>query len=198
VESRQKLEQRLKGSGATLPIIAVSGPHGSGKSTAAQRVAEHLNYEYVSAGKLFRDMARKEGKNIEEFSRIAEKREEIDRFIDDRTLEIAQAKDNIVIDAQLGGWVLKEIADLLIYITAPLDVRIQRIAQRENKSLDTIRTETLTREKSEKERYQKLYNIDISDLSIYDVIISSNKFDASDCVQIIMVAVKKITKGEIE
>ena len=63
---------------ACLPIIAVSGPHGSGKSTAAQRIAEQLKYKYVSAGELFRDMAREEGKNIEEFSKIAEKREEID------------------------------------------------------------------------------------------------------------------------
>ncbi|NPD87163.1 MAG: AAA family ATPase [Asgard group archaeon] len=181
-----------------MQIIAVSGPHGSGKSTAAQRIAEQLKYKYVSAGELFRDMAREEGKNIEEFSKIAEKREEIDRFIDDRTLEIAKAEDNIVIDAQLGGWVLKDIADLLVYITAPLDVRIQRMVLREKKSIDTIKTETLTREKSEKERYQKLYNIDISDLSIYDIIVNSNKFDATDCVQIIMTAVKKIIKGEIK
>ena len=181
-----------------MPIIAVSGPHGSGKSTAAQRIAEQIEYKYFSAGELFRDMAKKEGKNIEEFSKIAERREEIDRFIDDQTLEIAKSENNIVIDAQLGGWVLKDIADLLVYITAPLDLRIQRIAQRENKSIDTIKTETLTREKSEKERYQKLYNIDISDLSIYDIIVNSKKFDASDCVQIIMKAVKKIIKGEIK
>jgi cytidylate kinase len=197
VELRQRLDQLHKGV-AILPIIAVSGPHGSGKSTAAQKVAEQLKYKYVSAGKLFRDMAKKEGKNIEEFSKIAEKREEIDRFIDDQTLKIAKTENDIVIDAQLGGWVLKDLADLLIYITAPLEIRIQRIAQREEKSIDTIKTETLTREKSEKERYQKLYNIDISDLSIYDVIINSNKFDASDCVQIIMTAVKKITKGEFK
>ena len=179
-----------------MPIIAVSGPHGSGKSTAAYKIAEQLNFKYVSAGKLFRDMAREEGKDIQEFSKIAEKREEIDRFIDDHTLEIAKIEDNIVIDAQLGGWVLKDTADLLVYITAPFELRIQRIAQRENKPIETIKTETLTREKSEKERYQKLYNIDISDLSIYDVIVNSNKFDASDCVQIIMTAVKKIIKGE--
>ncbi len=109
-------------------------------------------------------------------------------------MKIAKTEDNIVIDAQLGGWILKDKANLLVYITAPLDIRIQRIAQREEKSIETIKTETLTREKSEKERYQKLYNIDISDLSIYDIIIKSKKFDASDCVQIIMTALKKITK----
>jgi len=181
---------------ATLPIIAVSGPHGSGKSTAAKKVAEFLNYEYFSAGELFREMAKKEGLNLEEFSKVAEKKEEIDRYIDDHTLKVAKSGNDIVIDAQLGGWVLKDIADLLIYVMAPFNTRIQRIAQRENRSIELIKTETLTRENSEKQRYQKLYNIDITDLSIYDVIISSNKFNASDCVHIIMTAVNKLLKGE--
>ena len=53
---------------ADLPIIAVSGPHGSGKSTAAMKVAESLGYEYISAGELFREMAKNANMNIEEFS----------------------------------------------------------------------------------------------------------------------------------
>lgn len=181
-----------------MPIIAVSGPHGSGKSTAAQQVAEILGYKYVAAGELFREMAQKEGLSLEEYSISAEINEEIDRFIDDRTLEIAKKGGNLVIDAQLGGWVLKDLADLLVYITAPLDLRIKRIAQRENKDYEFIKKETLTRENSEKQRYQKLYKIDISDLSIYDVIINSQKFNASDCVRIIKKAFEKILKGDKE
>jgi cytidylate kinase len=179
-----------------LPIIAVSGPHGSGKSTAARKFAEILGYKYVSAGELFREMALKEGLSLEEYSEAAEKDKQIDKYIDDKTLEIAKAGGNLVIDAQLGGWVLKDIADLLIYITAPFELRIKRITQREKKSSDFIRKETLARENSEKQRYQKLYKIDISDLSIYDIIINSQKFNASDCVQILKTAFEKIEKGD--
>ncbi|MCG3260126.1 MAG: AAA family ATPase, partial [Candidatus Heimdallarchaeota archaeon] len=71
-----------------MPIIAVSGPHGSGKSTAARKVAESLGYEYVSAGELFRDMAKEENMSLEEFSKHAELKEEIDKYIDDKTLEM--------------------------------------------------------------------------------------------------------------
>ena len=179
-----------------MPIIAVSGPHGSGKSTAARQVAEILGYKYVAAGELFREMAQKEGLSLEEYSRSAEKNDDIDRYIDDKTLEIAKAGGNLVIDAQLGGWVLKDLADLLVYITAPLDLRIKRIAQRENKDYEFIKKETLYRENSEKQRYQKLYKIDISDLSIYDVVINSQKFNATDCVRIIKKAFEKILKGD--
>ena len=54
------------------------------------------------------------------------------------------------------------------------------------------------REESERHRYQKLYNIDVTDLSIYDVIINTKKYDAADCVDIIMASVKKIIKGDNE
>ena len=181
---------------ANLPIIAVSGPHGSGKSTAAKKVAEALNYEYISAGELFRDMAKNAEMNIEEFSKKAELQKEIDRFIDDKTIELGKTRDNIVVDAQLGGWMLKDIADMLVYITAPFDVRLGRIMQRENKSIKQARQETTVREKSEKRRYQKLYKIDISDLTIYDIILNSQKFSATDCVQIILLAFEKKMKGE--
>ncbi|MFW9851537.1 MAG: (d)CMP kinase [Candidatus Thorarchaeota archaeon] len=179
-----------------MPIIAVSGPHGSGKSTAAHKVAEVLGYEYISAGKLFREMASKEGLNLEEYSKKAEEKEEIDRYIDDKTLEIAKNSDNAVIDAQLGGWILKDIADLIIYVSAPFETRVERIAKRDNKTIEEVRVETITREESEKKRYKALYNIDISDLSIYDIIINSLKFNASDCVQIIIEAYNKYIKGD--
>jgi len=181
-----------------LPIIAVSGPHGSGKSTAARKVAESLGYEYVSAGELFRDMAKEENMSLEEFSKHAELKEEIDKYIDDKTLELGQTRDNIVIDAQLGGWMLKNEADILIYITAPFDLRIQRISERENKTVEIIIKETKAREESEKNRYQKLYKIDITDLTIYDLIINSQKFNAFECVEIILTAFNRKLKGEKE
>jgi len=179
-----------------LPIIAISGPHGSGKSTAARTVAELLNYTYVSAGQLFREMAKEKGLTIEELSKLAETNNEIDNYIDNKTVELAQVENGLIVDAQLGGWVLRKVADLIIYITAPLKTRIQRIAEREDRSIEEIKKETLMREESERDRYQKLYNINISDLSIYDVIINTKKYDAAGCVDIIMASVKKITKGE--
>ena len=192
---KSRSTRAIKGSG-NLPIIAVSGPHGSGKSTAAHKVAEVLGYEYIAAGKLFREMASKEGLNLEEYSKKAEENEEIDRYIDDRTLEIDKNSDNVVIDAQLGGWILKDIADLIIYVTAPFETRVERIAKRDNKTIEEVRVETITREESEKKRYKALYNIDVSDLSIYDIIINSLKFNASDCVQIIIEAYNKYIKGD--
>ena len=180
-----------------VPILAISGPHGAGKSTVAKLVAEKLGYRYVSAGDMFRKIAKERGKTLEEFSKLAEMNEEIDHAIDQETLKIAEQSDNLVVDAQLAGWLLKDKADLLIYITAPIEIRIERIAKRDGKSIEQSQKETLVREKSEKNRYQKLYKINISDTSIYDIIINSKKFNANDCVEIILKAVNlRLKEGD--
>lgn len=181
---------------ANLPIVAVSGPHGSGKSTIAKGLANLLDYTYVSAGNMFRKMADQNHLSIQEFSKVAEVNEEIDKQIDERTVNLANDKDNLVVDAQLSGWLLKDLGALSVFITAPLETRVKRMAQRDGKQLEYTRSETIIREKSEKLRYQKLYNIDIADLSVYDLIVNSEKFDASNCIKIIMTAFKKLYKGE--
>jgi cytidylate kinase len=39
------------------PVIAIDGPAGSGKSTAARRLAEALNYTYINTGAMYRAVA---------------------------------------------------------------------------------------------------------------------------------------------
>ena len=39
-------------------VVTISGLHGSGKSTYAKALAEEFRLRYVSAGQLFRDIAK--------------------------------------------------------------------------------------------------------------------------------------------
>ena len=43
----------------------------------------------------------------------------------------------------------------------------------------------ISRETSEKKRYKEIYNIEIDDLSIYDIVIESSKWDANGVFNII-------------
>ncbi|MHA1115190.1 MAG: (d)CMP kinase [Candidatus Heimdallarchaeaceae archaeon] len=174
-----------------MPIIAISGQHGSGKTTAAKMLAESLNYRYLSAGSIFREMAEKKGYTLEEFTALAEKDTSIDEYIDRKTVEIAKSEKDLIVDAQLAGWLLKDIADLSICISASFDKRIERIAKRENRTIEEVFKETITREKSEKERYASLYSFDLSDLSIYDLIINTDRLEAQTVVKIILAAIKE-------
>ncbi len=158
--------------GADKLVIAVSGFHGTGKSTIAKLLAERYGLRYVSSGMIFRNIAKDMGLSLEELSRLAESKPDIDYAIDDRLKNIAR-QGGVVADALLSGWMLKDIADIKIWFHAPLDVRIRRIAARENRGFDEVYKETLTREESEIRRFKKYYDIDLNDLSIYDFVIST-------------------------
>ncbi len=136
-------------------IITVSGPHGTGKSTYAKALAEAFRLRYVSAGELFRDLARQKGLTLEAFSRIAAEDPTIDRAIDEMTK--AEAKEGaVVIDAQLSAWMVKELADVKVLIVAVDDVRFRRIAERDGITVEEARKQTLARELIQKQRYERV------------------------------------------
>ena len=163
--------------------ITISGPPGSGKSTLSKILSVKLGLELVSMGDVFRKCAHDRCMSLDEFGQIAKCNEKIDREIDEMQKKIANEKDNILIEGRLSGFLVD--ADLKIWLKAPLEVRAERIARRENKSLPKAMEETSEREECERERYLKYYDLDIKDLSIYDIVIDSSKWSAQVICEIV-------------
>ena len=163
-------------------IITIGGPIGSGKTTIAKALAEKFKLRHISAGKVFREMAKENGMTLAEFSKYAEKHHEIDKDVDKRQVKIAE-KGDAVIDGRLSGWMMD--ADLKIWLHAPLKIRAARVANREDISYQTALMETTEREKSEKQRYKDVYGINMEDISIYDIILNTSKWDAEGTIKII-------------
>ena len=149
-------------------LITVSGPPGSGKSTNAAGLAEALGLDHVSGGDIFREMAADRGMTPVEFNEHAEDDGDIDRDLDRRLREIATTREAVVLESRLAGWLAGGHADLRFWFDAPVAVRAERIADREDKPVSQAREETLRREASERKRYLEYYDVDIDDLSIYD------------------------------
>lgn len=150
-------------------LLTVSGPPGSGKSTNAAALAEAFELDHVSGGDIFRELAAERGYSPVAFNELAEDDDQIDRDLDARLREIAVEDDDVVLESRLAGWLAGDHADLKIWLDAPLAVRADRIADREEKPTAVAREETERREQSERKRYQEYYNIDIAELSIYDL-----------------------------
>ena len=171
-------------------LLTVSGPPGSGKSTNAAAVAEAFDLDHISGGDIFRDLAAERGLSPVEFNELAEEDDQIDRDLDARLREIAVEADDLVLESRLAGWLAGDHADIKIWLDAPRPVRAERIADREDKPVDVAREETRRREDSEQKRYREYYNIEIADLSIYDITYNTARWGPDAVRELLVTAIE--------
>jgi len=171
-------------------VITISGTAGTGKSTEAKLHSKKFGLRYVSADSIFRKMAEEKGMSLEQFSKFVEEHPEIDKEIDERTIEEAK-KGNVIIEGRLAAWFTRDFESFDIRLCCPLDIVVERIAKRENIPIEVARAETIAREESAKKRYKELYGIDISDLSIYDLVLNTALFDIEATARILETAIRE-------
>ena len=171
-------------------IITLGGLAGTGTTTTAELLSEKLDIPYISAGYVFRQMASERGMSVLEFSEFAEGNDDIDKEIDKRQAELAKSADDLIVEGRLSAYFVE--ADLKLWLVTPFDVRSQRIAERESKSVDVAREEIVIREDSEALRYMDIHNIDIKNMDIDDLIINTGTFDPEKVSEIILTTLKVI------
>ncbi|MCL7416365.1 MAG: AAA family ATPase [Halalkalicoccus sp.] len=172
-------------------LLTVSGPPGSGKSTAATGLADALGYEHISGGDVFRELAAEHGLSLSEFNALAEEDDTIDRDLDRRLRELAAEREDLVLESRLAGWMAAEHADLRVWLNAPVEVRATRIADREDKPVEQAKSETITRAQSEASRYEEYYGIDINDLSIYDLAVNTARWGPGETTDLLVAAAER-------
>lgn len=168
-------------------LLTISGLPGSGTTTVSRILAEKYGLEMISAGEVFRSLAKEYGMTLAEFGELAESDDSIDLKIDECQREIANTRDDVILEGRLAGHMAGEA--LKVWIKAPVEVRVSRIVGRESGSFDDKLEETKEREASEAIRYSSIYGIDIGDLSIYDLVIDSEKWDQYRIADIISCAI---------
>ncbi len=176
-------------------IITVSGSHGTGKSTYAARIAQALRLRHVSAGVLFRRIAREKSLSLEVLGSRALENSSIDEVVDERTVKEAE-EGNVVVDGQLAGWVLKDRADLRIFLTAPEPVRLERIARRDKMDVHHARAQTEQRESVQRERYLRHYGFHVEDRSIYHLILDTSLGSIEDTARVLIDAARMVKRAK--
>jgi len=171
--------------------ITVSGPPGSGTTSLAKAIAEKYGIRLVSAGDVFRQNAAERNMDLLSFSKLCESDPSVDKKIDADQKKIGEENSDIIIEGRLAGHMVSN-ADLRIWVLASADCRAHRISDREEISYEIARHDTDIREKSECDRYMKYYGIDIRDLSIYDLVISSEKWGKEELAQVVDFAIGRI------
>ena len=138
--------------------------------------------------------------DILNLSNIAELNKKIDNEVDEiYKIEINKNK-NIIFEGRLAAFMIDKIykkKSLKIWMKAPIDIRVKRIMNRE-KSLEYNKEKenTIIREESERNRYNKYYNINIEDLSIYDIIIDTKTLTPKQIFNILETYIENYFKNE--
>lgn len=157
-------------------LITVSGPPGSGTTTLCESLAAELDHDYIYAGDIFRNMAAERDMSLAEFTELCETDDSIDRQLDARMQARAEeyATDNspLILESRLAAWVAGDYADLRFWLDAPPTVRLNRLDDADDETVEEMQT----REQSEAMRYKDYYGIDISNLSIYDCVLNTSRW----------------------
>jgi predicted cytidylate kinase len=144
------------------PVVTLTGPPGSGKTTAGRLAADLLRLEFLSAGEQFRAEAARRGIDLEALSKAAEADPSIDRSLDDRMVGLATPAR--FLEGRIIGALLRRrrVPTICLEVTATEAVRVERVAGRDGVSVEEARRRTREREASETSRYLRYYDIDLA------------------------------------
>jgi predicted cytidylate kinase len=173
--------------------ITISGFPGSGSSTIARKLAEKLDFKYVNAGDIWDEMSKERNTDVLGLNIMGETDPSIDKELDEKMLKHAKEEGNILLEGRIIGWLCSQnnIDAFKTWLAAPINIRAGRISRREKADFQRTKKETEEREKSEAKRYKKYYNIDIKDLSVYDLVVDSSKKTPKEIVGFILDKLKE-------
>jgi len=170
--------------------ITITGACGAGKGSAGSVTASLLGFAFVSLGDIFRNVARERGcRDIAELHDMAKTDPSIDTAIDKHTQLYGEEKNRFVYDARLGWYWMRQ--SFKVFLDCSDEERFRRIAQRENKMVEIVRAETLSREEKMREQYLRLYQIDDfmrRDERRFDLIIDTTERSPHEVAQDIVYA----------
>jgi len=167
-------------------IITLDGMPGSGNTTATEKVAAELNFEIITTGEIFKQFAKDNGVAPGELSKFwdtelgksPETHYKLDQMQVDNAKKGKEQGKNIIFNGKLAAFHLKDLADLKIFLIAPLDVRAQRNSGRDNVPLEQTKQELQKRMNQETENWGKIYGFNyVKDIEYYDYILNTGKLD---------------------
>jgi CMP/dCMP kinase len=169
-----------------VPII-VNGRAGSGKSTIIKKLSEKLQLPAVDVGQMFRAAARERKMELAEFGRYRDTHHEIDREIDERVMTAIRGGDKIVQSRTIPYLFQREKQPYFgVFLEVKPETQARRISERDRISVEQASQENTRRDRLDQERYQKIYGIDINDLSVYHLVVSTDDKTPDQIAEIIL------------
>ena len=190
-----------------MAIIVISHEIGAGGPEIGQALGERLGYRCVGQD-LIVDVARRYGLLEEKLSHLDEAKPSLFERFDAETrryITVIQTAlyefaehDNVILLGRGGQWLLRGIPHVLrVRLMAPFDLRVKRLAKKmagqmgEQTNQRTVH-DMVRRDDMEKiGRMRYLYEVDIRDPALYDVVINTEKLPNDSAVEVIAALVRR-------
>ena len=176
--------------------LTIGGLPGTGTTTACTALQTLTGLPYVYAGEIFRKMAKERGLTLAEFGSLAERDASIDRDLDDRQAKLLAAAP-VLLEGRLSGYLAyrDRVPAFKVWFTCDPYERARRVVEREGGDLETRMEEMRRREQSERKRYLEYYAFDVSDLSVYDLVIDTTKLPRESITARVREAYEKASRA---
>ncbi|MDD2681099.1 MAG: cytidylate kinase family protein [Patescibacteria group bacterium] len=181
-------------------IISLSGAHGSGKSTIAQKLADSLAWPRYYMGGLRREAAAKKGLTLAEYNKLGETDIETDQEVDTYQKKLGEENDNFIIEGRTSWYFIPH--SIKIYLDVDEDEGARRVfshLQQENErneggetdSVESVKNSLKKRLESDNLRYKKYYGIDVYVREHYDFYLNTTNLSPEESFQQVYSYIKK-------
>lgn len=160
---------------STYKNITVSGKVAVGTTTLSRNLQVILGWKHINAGFIQREYDRMH--NIHENKQGASSRPDShEQEIEAMTKKILTTEEHLIYEAWLSGFVAKDVPGVLKVLVhcSHDDVRVDRVVNRENISVEDAKTWIKQRETENITKWKKLYgDYDFWDPKYYDLVIDT-------------------------
>ncbi len=177
-------------------VIAISGKSVSGTATIGKKLAKKLKLNYFDAGAYYKEHSKKR-KEVERALELLRSKSGTSKpfheHIDETQIEKAK-KGNIVSCGKLAVCMLKDIADVKIWIECSFNERARRMSKRDGIEYNEAKRKLKEKEQREREMWKEIYGIDYFDQKkMADIVIDSTNLTEEETLNRILKEIMAIT-----
>jgi CMP/dCMP kinase len=164
--------------------VILCGRIGSGKSSVGKIVANNLGLKFYSTGNLMREIAAEKGMKLKEF--VAQRGDDVDHLVDERTKKFGEENDNFLFDSKLAFHFIEDCFTIFLEVANEVAAHRIYVDQRDSehsaKSMDEVLEKNLSRWKKDRDRYVRMYDVDIDDMSNYDIVLDTTELNVDEVI----------------
>lgn len=183
-----------------IRLITVSGRIASGSTTLAKKLSHELSWRHIEGGEIFWEAVRTRLALSPKDTAL--RPDEEDAAFDASLKDLLKTQQHIVVETKLAGFNAQGLSDvfkILVICEDPngadqTQIRIDRLVNREQVSIDDAKEEVLVREKNDIEKWQRLYADNDTqwvywDKRYYDLVINTYSHDQDQALDLALQAI---------